>query len=133
MLAGIVFVLFVGKISIEYSRAIIIMFVIIDYVIMMGYRYLYKKHLCKKINHEKNQSCMLVVAPYSQINGILHNFYREKVSTIKIVGIVLTDAPEMVGNKIRNIPIVGTFENMFEYARTSVLDEVLICLPEKKT
>lgn len=161
ILAGIVFMLFIEQSSDQYSRIVVFGFVVIDSIMMVAYRYLYKRQLRRKINDERNQDRMLLIAPYGQINGILHKFYKNKISTVKIVGIILADskaemeaavtdndvlvefdrnknekeAPERVesraavtGQTIRDIPIVGTLEDMYEYARTNVVDEVLICM-----
>ena len=158
VLVGIVFLFFIGQSSELYSRIVVFGFAIIDSILMVAYRYMYKKSLRRKINDERNQDHMLLIAPYGQINGILHKFYKNKVSTVKIVGIVLTDdmaeleaaatdnIVEMPEKKdagreqeqpldfdsdertIRGIPIVGTLSDVYEYARTNVVDEVLICM-----
>lgn len=155
---GIVFVLFVEQSSIIYSRMVMLAFLMIDCILMFAYRYFYKRYLCAEINKKENQDCMLLVASYSQINGILHNFYKNKVSNVKIVGIALVDTmdradsiadddlimaeaaiaqeqgeseikpQDMIGKTIRGIPIIGTTADMYEYARTNVVDEVLICM-----
>ena len=157
ILAGIVFMLFIEQSSDQYSRIVVFGFIVIDSMLMVAYRYLYKRQLRRKINDEKNQDRMLLIAPYGQINGILHKFYKNKISTVKIVGIILADnkasleaavtdnegsakldrneesvqaesGAAVIGQTIRNIPIVGTLEDMYEYARTNVVDEVLICM-----
>lgn len=160
ILAGIIFILFMDQSSILYSRLIMFGFPIMDCVLMFIYRYLYKRYLRKEINNKKNQDCMLLIAPYSQINGILHKFYKNKISTVKLVGIILADSPAeleaaassnikkagsgqegnresaplksrdkgVIGTTVRDIPIVGTLTDMYEYARTNVVDEVLICM-----
>lgn len=152
ILAGIIFILFMEQSSVLYSRLIMFGFPVLDCLLMFIYRHLYKKYLQKEINNTKNQDCMLLIAPYSQINGILHKFYKNKISTVKIVGIILADNPAeleaaaasnvhaangkasgspqegVIGTTIRDIPIVGTLTEMYEYARTNVVDEVLICM-----
>lgn len=137
-----------------YSRLIMFGYPVLDCILMFSYRYFYKRYLRKEINKKRNQSCMLLVVPYSQINGILHKFYKSKISTVKIVGIILADSiaelgaaagdmtgedkntdsaynignHAVIGHTVRDIPIVGTFTDMYEYARTNVVDEVLICM-----
>lgn len=157
ILAGIIFILFMEQSSVVYSRLIMFGYPILDCVLMFCYRYFYKRYLRKEINKKKNQSCMLLVVPYSQINGVLHKFYKNKISTVKIIGIILADSMAeleaaagdmtredeklenadhifsirnhtLVGNTVRGIPIVGTLEDMYEYARINVVDEVLICM-----
>ncbi len=144
MLMGIVVILFAGQFSDIYSRIVLFSFSLIDCLIMFIYRHGYKKYLRKEINKSKNQDCMLLVAPSGQVNNILHKFYKNPISTVKIVGIILTDSiaeleaaatyvgeeenviPLNVGTLVKGIPVVGTMENLYEYARTNVVDEVFI-------
>ncbi|MCM1157453.1 MAG: sugar transferase [Bacteroidales bacterium] len=158
VLAGLIFILFIEQMSDTYSRMVMFSFPLIDSLMMFAYRYAYKQYLRKEINNKKNQDSMLLVASYGQLNGILHKFYKNKISTVKIVGIILADSQaeieaaltgetisfnagesgkgstsvagekRIIGSTVRNIPIVGTLENMYEYARKNVVDEVLICM-----
>lgn len=176
IVAGCVFVLFIEQSSVLYSRIVMVGTPVATCVLMILYRYVYKKYLQKNINKEGNQDCMLLVAPYGQVNSILHKFNKSKVSTVRIVGIVLVDnsasaevaaSSEMYNAEaenqeasrmdniirfsdkksnmkedsnnesdipmmIRGIPVVGTTENLYEYARTNVVDEVLICLESEE-
>lgn len=150
MLIGIVIILFVEQSSVLYSRIVMFGFPLVDCICMVVCRYCYKRYLRNEINKSKNQDCMLLVAPYSQVNSILHRFQKEPISSVKIVGIVLTDSRaqleaavafpgnrmeegrEIVGSSVKDIPIVGTIENVYEYARTNVVDEVLICMENEQ-
>lgn len=146
MTMGIIALLFAMQTSQAYSRIVLFIFPVINGIIMMIYRYFYKRYLRKQINKSTNQDCMLLVAPYGQVRGILQKFYKKNISTIRIVGIVVTDesldevavsledgqiaelvSPE-IGDFVQNIPIVGNLHNLYEFARTNVVDEVLICL-----
>lgn len=152
ILAGMVFILFAKQESKTYSRLVIGYFPVVDILLMMFYRYFHKKTVRRSINKENRQDLLLLVAPYRQVSGILHNYYKNKVSTTKITGIILSDSEEelkeifhdekevlcaeenasdsvdtvITGAAIRGIPIVGALDNMYEYARTNVVDEVLI-------
>lgn len=152
ILAGMMFILFAEQESATYSRLVIGYFQVVDIMMMMLYRYLYKKVVRKGISKENKQDLLLLIAPYRQVSGILHNYYKNKFSTTKITGIILSDSEEelnemfhderevlcaegnasdrvdtvITGAAIRGIPIVGTQKNMYEYARTHVVDEVLI-------
>lgn len=150
-LAGLVMFLFAEQSSVSYSRFVIFAFPAIDCILMFLYHYVLKNILCRKINKDQNQDCMLLIAPYSQIHAILHKFYKNKISTVRIVGIILAEPTsleaaaalemrdgnvisftqnekKLIGTKINDIPIVGTLADMYEYARTNVVDEVLICV-----
>lgn len=144
MLMGTVIILFAEQSSVLYSRIVMFGFPLLDCLCMFVFRYWYKNYLRKEINKSQNQTCMLLVAPYRQVNSILHKFNKNPASTVKLVGIVLTDSAAqaeaamtseafgdkqtVVGSVIREIPVVGTLEDMYDYARTNVVDEVLLCM-----
>jgi exopolysaccharide biosynthesis polyprenyl glycosylphosphotransferase len=170
MFVGIVILLFTRKSSGTYSRTVVYILPIVNCVLMFVCRYCYKRYLRRRINKAENQDCMLLIAPYRQINGILHKFYKNEVSTLKIVGILPTDdvvedsfdagvskeaavtlealgeesddaseislnihadkkvwkIPGNVGSEARDIPVLKNLEEMYEYARINVVDEVMI-------
>jgi len=138
MLIGLVFIMFMEKSSVLYSRIVIFLFPMMSVMLMLGVRELYKHILRYRINREEKQDCILLVAPRESVDSILKRFYEEKISTLKIVGIVLTDEEKesedelleevaiTLEEEIRGIPIVGSRENLYEYARTNVVDEVML-------
>lgn len=129
ILIGIVLIMFVAHSSVLYSRIVIFVFPLIDSVLMIVSRFFYKRFLRKKINKEENQDCMLLVAPYSQIESILNDFYNNRVSVLRIVAIAITDEEGYSGQDTFNgIPIISVTEDMYEFARTNVVDEVLLCM-----
>lgn len=149
VLVGIIVTLFIMRSSVEYSRTVVLGFPVTDCFLMFFYRYFYKRYLKKELNRSDKQDYMLLIAPAGQINGILQSFYRDGFSTIKIVGIALVDdlkhytredvlsdieaaaTAEAISSKqgeIRGIPVIGTLQDVYEYARTNIVDEVLICM-----
>lgn len=150
MLVAIVVVLFVEQSSVLYSRIVMFGFAAIDFLLMFVLRYCLKKYLQREINKKTNQDCMLLVAPYRKAGSILHRFDKNQISTVKIVGIVLAEtkaeleaaatAEDMQLDEmddtnqwnIREIPIVGALDTVYEYARTNVVDEVLICMENEE-
>lgn len=153
MLAGLVMFLFAEHSSILYSRIVIFMLPLINFMFMWVGRECYKNILRKHINKAAKQECMLLIAPRNKIDGILERYYAERISTSKFVGIVLIDeekvgeygnpalreavatveegAEAYIDSKRKNetfwgIPIVGFHEDIYEYARTHVVDEVML-------
>lgn len=151
VLVGLVMLMFMEQSSILYSRIVIFLFPIFDFLLMLGYRESYKYFLRRRINNSDKQDCVLLVAPRSQIDGILKQFYSERISTLRVVGIVLTndlkkqqtDGSEAAVREIAamsettdgadigkestwGIPIVGDMDDLYEFARTNIVDEVLL-------
>lgn len=88
---GVILVMFVEQSSEMYSRIVVSVTPVVSCALMYVYRYFYKRYLRKYINNKQSQNNLLLVAPYGQVKSILHKFFKEEISTVKIVGIVLTD------------------------------------------
>lgn len=151
MLLGLVMIMFMEQSSVLYSRIVIFLFPSFSVFIMLGYREAYKYILRRHINNSDKQDCVLLVAPRSEIDNILRQFYSERISTLKIVGIVLVNDDSITGEEgigaamrqaaavseasapgavrgevIWGIPVVGDENSLYEYARTNIVDEVLL-------
>lgn len=152
--AGVVIILFAEKTSDTYSRIVLFTFPVINIVFMFVYRQMHKKQLKLRISAGDKQNYILLVAPYEQVKTVVETFRNQSISTVKLVGVVITDvhehqevaatldamlrtnveeevstvALEGVGMAIHGVPLVGTSDTLYEYARTNVIDEVLICL-----
>lgn len=153
ILVGLVFILFVRKSSEDYSRLAVGLFYGVSLCMVTAYRHVYKQYLKRRINRAGHQKCLLLVAPAHKVASVIRDFQRTEVSTVRIVGIILTDdmadmeaaateqsetdiihledrkdgGMEFSGkNEIRGIPVVGNLETMYEYARSNVVDEVLL-------
>lgn len=152
MLIGLVFIMFIEKSSVLYSRIVIFLFPFVSSAMMLGMRECYKYILRKRINREAKQDCVLLVAPSDRVEKIVEQFYKERISTLKIVGIVLSDEGiqssdqwlseiaatveverKLSGDYIKGIPVVGTRADMFEYARTNIVDEVMLYVSGEDT
>ena len=152
ILVGLVLILFAEQSSDIYSRIVVFATPLIDIVMMVIYKYGYKIYLRRHINKSQNQNNMLLVASVSRVHDVLCQFENNSVNTVKIVGIVLvddkaeseaaitlaedtenvvfirSDKNENVPKDIKGIPIVGTMDNPYEFAKANVVDEVLICM-----
>ena len=146
MLIGVITFLFAEQSSVAYSRLVMFGWIVGNTLLMYLYHYVYKKYLQRSINRREKQDNLLLIAPYDQVNVVLQQFYSSEISTLKIVGIVLANSKAELeaantqelfdsvlegawqGSTIQNIPIVGNLNNPFEYARTHVVDEALICM-----
>ncbi|MCR5702856.1 MAG: sugar transferase [Lachnospiraceae bacterium] len=154
MFLGIVLLLFVKKTSETYSRIAVFIFPFISTFIIYIYRYYYKQYLRDRINSRENQSCLLLVGDTDRVRSTLKIIDKGAISTVRVVGIVLTDRAsdaevaatlEETGTDqvislsaykeekfdpdiFKGIPIVGTMDNLYEYACSNVVDEVMLCM-----
>lgn len=157
MFFGIVLLLFMRKSSEAYSRITVFVFPFVAAFFIYIYRYFYKLFLRERINRQENQNCMLLVGDSDKVRSTLNILEKSPLSTVRVVGIVLTDnmAESEVAATLeesangtdstvvslsaykhekdeqdvfRGIPIVGNMGNLYEYACSNVVDEVLLCM-----
>ena len=125
VLAGLVMVFFMTHSSGQYSRIVIFSLPAFDFVLMLFYHELYKMILRYQINHGAKQDCILIVAPLDQVQRFVEAFTDNKLNIVKPVGIVLVDG-KTEEKVLYGIPVVGSRDSIYEYARTNVVDEVLL-------
>ncbi|MDO5127359.1 MAG: sugar transferase [Eubacteriales bacterium] len=135
LFTGMIVALFVVKSSSLYSRIVIFLYPVINTPLMFVCRHVNKKIIRKRLNKESHQSCMIVFAAYEELEGIIQHLTQNPIQTIRIVGIALTDpviTPDMKQDYM-GIPVLGDADAMYEYARTNVVDEVMLCMSGEKT
>ena len=131
VLVSLVMMFFITHSSIMYSRIVIFLIPSIDFVIMILYRELYKRFLRARINNSSRQDCILLITPRSHVQELIGAFNKGRINTIKPVGIVLLGESGKE-TSIKGIPVVGNEENIYEYARNHVVDEVLMFMESDK-
>lgn len=131
LLAIVLVVLFFGKISTDYSRVILALFVIINVVATFTVRSLWKKHIWKKKDKKSHASRLLVVAESDKIKDIIDGLNSYGYSAFSIVGAVVSDE-DKTGEVISDVDVVSSFEGMYEYVKCNVIDEVLVCCGENQ-
>ncbi len=127
---AIVVIMFFEKSSVLYSRIVFGIFPVINCTIMIIYRYLYKKVLLVKLNKEKNQGCIVVISPYRHLDTIIKSIGNNRLNTLRIVGILITDKKENALDEgiedYKGIPLIKDKNELYEYAKSNVVDEALL-------
>ncbi len=144
ILLGIVIVLFSIKHSESYSRLVVFGCVGISTILMAIAHYYYKRLLRKHFHNKNDRERLLLVAPYAQVSRIVARLAKAEFPTREIIGIVYLETSaqmeaaaaeqtqtiqiiESEEDIPSDIPVVGTIEDVYEYIKTNVVDEVLIC------
>ncbi len=125
LLAGTFLMLFLSKNEVAYSRLLIVIFAVINIVLMFIGRCVRKKMLYRKSASPKGKTMMLVVGNYDKVVEIVATLKAMKFRTFWIKGIVVMDK-DMTGEKISGIEVVSSLDNMLEYVKSNVIDEVFL-------
>jgi exopolysaccharide biosynthesis polyprenyl glycosylphosphotransferase len=128
ILAGTLILAFFMKISVTYSRAVIGYFFLVDTVLMLFCRCMWKKLLYHRNKKVDRLDQMLLVTTSNNAPGLLEKLNSYEYGGFWIKGLILTDQPATVTAQtaIEEIPVVATIDTMYEYILTNVIDDVII-------
>ena len=125
-LAGILLYMFFVKKTGYSSRLVIMCFWTISTTLMTCGRILLKKHIYSRTKMPNKTQYLIMITRYKNAKRLVNKFReQENYTNIKLVGIIITDQ-KMTGNRIQGIPVVAAKDDMLEYIKTTVVDEILI-------
>lgn len=110
------------------SRGISYAMVIINAVLMYIVHLLLKQYLLKVYKQKSSVSQMLLLTTVDRAENILRSVAREREWTKRVTGIIIID-DDLIGQDICGVPVVAGYDDMLEYARKQIVDEVFISVP----
>lgn len=116
--------LFTTKNAEDYSRAAIYMMLAIYTVLTYLVHILWKKVLLSRLNNNTNNA-LLIMASESRAPKLIEEVLENNYGHHKIVGVVVHDDVK-VGQTVKDVPIVATYETIVEYVTNHWVDEVLV-------
>lgn len=125
VLAIVLTILFFLKQSSDYARGFVIIFIGINTVLMMLIRNIRKLMIFKRNKTTRRCRNMIVIAGTDSIEKIVNDLMNVNYGGYAIRGAVVMDA-ERIGDKIGGVEIVADYNNMYEYVKANVIDEVFI-------
>ncbi|MBS6734824.1 MAG: sugar transferase [Clostridiales bacterium] len=129
MLLTIAFV-FVTRAFGAYSRQVILVMWVLVTVLMYGERLTWKNVLRKRLRTGEDQQHMLVIGEEEGLEEIIQSLRMEKYWPFRITGAVVYKRARR-GDTIGDVPVVADWDEIFDYARKEVVDEVLLNLPNE--
>lgn len=129
MLVAIAF-MFITRAFGTYSRQVILVLWILVTVFMYGERLVWKNVVRKRLRTGDGQSHMLVIGKSECLEEIIESLRKEKYQTFRITGAIAYHEA-LRGEEICNVPVVADWDEIFDYARREVVDEVFLNLPDE--
>lgn len=121
--------MFGTKISEQYSRAVFLHLWGIGLAALYLAHVIWKYVLRKRIRKSDERACLLVISEKRYLEEDISKLQRD-YEAYKITGIVCYDE-DLKGNEINGIPIVDNKEEIFDYVKSNVCDEVFLHISEK--
>ena len=125
-----VFYLFATQTGEGYSRITLVLTGIIYAVISYIARILWKKYLKTKGVLGKGNRSLLIITSEEMMDTVIDTIRNNNYEGFQIKGISLLDA-DRVGERINDVPVVATLENVEEYVCREWVDEVFLDLPKE--
>ena len=113
------------KQSEDYSRLVLGIFMVLDCVLMLVFRDIWKHFVRKHMSVKDTQSRLLVVTTQKRAEKCIERLFNDRYQGYTLSGLVLLDTDVTV-KKIRGHEVVADADNVIEYVLRHVVDEVLI-------
>lgn len=112
-----------------FSRLFLGYYIIINFCLMCFCRFFWKNVIRQRLQADEKLSRIVLITNSSLAAKCIKKLRNVEYQSFQISGIILLDKATEV-KTIEEIPVVGTFENMLEYIRVNIVDEVVIHVEE---
>lgn len=122
---------FAFKNFMEYTRATLLLFAMINQVLIFGMHVLIRYLAAKNIAAGKVNSRILLVTTKKRAEKTILSMNQPSEWSSRVFAVALLDAvPEELGTDIAGVPVVADRNSVLDYAVQNVVDEVFISIPE---
>jgi len=122
---------FAFKNAMEYTRATLIIFAIINQLMIFGTHVLIRKYSERRVAAGKVSSRVLLITTAKRAEKTIRSINQPSEWSSRVFAVALVDAvPEEIGTEIAGVPVVADRDTVLDYAVQSEIDEVLISIPE---
>ena len=121
--------LFFSKTSKEFSRSVVFYFAVLAALFLLTERSIWKKWI---IGHRSrsiyNKRHMLLVTEEAIAENVIQTIKDNSFGEIEIIGLVLADGKDVVGEERAGVPIATTMDQLVPYVKDLWIDEIMFYL-----
>ena len=119
---------FMLKNAYAYSRAVFIIFPIVDYALTYLLHILFKSYMLKHYKKSVNSDKLMAITTFDQAEKIVSQILNSKHWNYELTSVAIMDR-NMKGSEICGVPVVADKNDVIETATQNTLDRVFISLP----
>lgn len=117
--------MFITKSQPKYSRLVFGYLLIINTLLTYGAHLIWKRVVRGRMVNSKERTHLLVISEYAGLEACIRRLQSEWYKEYKITGVVVYDR-QMKGDVINNISVVADMDELFQYLKKEVVDEVFL-------
>lgn len=119
--------MFVTKTQIRYSRLAFGYFFILNIMLTYMEHIVWKRIVRHNLISSKERAHLLIIGVYANMEKCIQKLQSERYKDYKITGVIVCDR-RMKGKYIKNVPVVANGDEIFQYLKHDVVDEVFITM-----
>ncbi|MCD8324149.1 MAG: sugar transferase [Clostridiales bacterium] len=120
--------LYMTQLAFLFSRSMMGVFILLCFSFMLIGRVAWKAFLRTQIVKGKRQANMLLISEREHAAYIIRRFRQRVYNGFNLSGLAVMDE-DIVGQKIEGIPVICGRDNLLDYVKEQVIDEVILDLP----
>lgn len=109
----------------DYSRSVYFMLWVFGIFFMYGLRLLWKRVIRKKVRMSTERSRLLMICDQDRASLRIRQLKKKMYQPYVVVGLVIRDQRKK-GEWIENVPVVADWDEMYEYTKKEVVDEIFL-------
>ncbi len=117
--------MFVIRKQTEYSRLVFGYFLITNIILTYVERLAWKRVIRRRLVNSKERSCLLVISRYDGLEECLRQLRSQRYKEFKVTGVIVYDR-SMKGAAIGAVPVVANKDQIFQYLKDEVVDEIFL-------
>lgn len=118
--------LYLSKNAVLFSRLSFVLFAFISVFVIYTERVLWKRYLVKYSKRSYTKKELLIIVDENRAASTIKRLRKAMPLDLEILGMIITDRDDLLGNKIENVKIVCRREDVFDFVRTKWTDEILV-------
>lgn len=116
------------KQSAIFSRLFLGYFLILNHILMIFFRFFWKRIIRKKLKESDRLTHLLVVTNEKNAECCVKKLGSMEYQSFQVSGMVMLDNNSM--KEVMGIPIISSIDNMMDYIKLNVVDQVLFHIEE---